>query len=983
MADRTFLTHSGIVPPFPADSTSSSSSSNANNSHPSRLLSLVRSIEKSEKGTESYEQSVEETVDLFNHLIAVYSRHGLLKGDSEKAEQILSTEHSGGGAGVDGSRKRKGRKGKSNNNNNSDDLRIQHPVGSIAAAVSEGGSSGAQQADEALIFTAILRILTPSSNDDGSATAMGGDRALLISLACELCLAISQHIGVGNNNNNNNNESDECSLAEYELLAQSGKPILSGLSKTMKLVEHDMRTRSNDKNKNNDDDNDNDQCSCLTLIEPDEQLHAPVLVSSIRLACSLVTLFGTKLSRSTALLKDLNATAWKLLTVDDDSVQESAARLVSCLPMAGGIDRTTPSDLWNARVSDTLSGLSTVLDTVAPLTKSRNNNNNNNNDSVEQWIRFVRNIDSSDESSRLKCFYRFTRGLTKVFRFLMLRDFGGPDRLFHSSSSSALVDAHVDVKQILGVVESFVSFPLSSETVYYRTKRRLRNETIDNGLLSPKTIATEAANHVKIMGHELLDCTLDAVGGPALLPFARRILRISYASILTSSSGPVRRVMDPTSAAQLEGKKRRWLHLSIVSRAIAIETFGRAMVAFGCDDTGASSLSHNNPKSSSSITNALTATTDAEKATTLVVGALVEQIGSSNNNNNRRVRTGDCCDDDWGSTAERVELVSTSAVCLTMVMVSCGGFLSTSIRSVIESVVVGALSKLGDTRQRHSAAAIQILSWSAAKTSILRLACGCVTTPWQDGASSSLVDLLIGTARTLKHDADTGVATTAEAALRICDALVVPRAPALTYVTRAVAAPAAVVAAAAPGSNNNNNNNNNTNPTIGPATTDAATLATSIESARIEAARARKRAEEAELAKKRKTEEKRKKDETEKHERAAKRQKALNEKKSAKSKGQRPAVDDTKSKPSETSAMDTDSKATSEAETGKESAKTAVRVEEKVIEKEVEETEEEPDNEDEEDAMDMEEKSNNASNDGSDDDELPEIFDGGPDSDDE
>ena len=48
------------------------------------------------------------------------------------------------------------------------------------------------------------------------------DEALLIALASELCLAVSQRLKFAN-------DLDVCTLAEYELLAQSGKSILAAL----------------------------------------------------------------------------------------------------------------------------------------------------------------------------------------------------------------------------------------------------------------------------------------------------------------------------------------------------------------------------------------------------------------------------------------------------------------------------------------------------------------------------------------------------------------------------------------------------------------------------------------------------------------------------------------------------------------------------------------------------------------------------------
>jgi len=906
-------------------------------SHPSQLLSLIRSHEKKDRGNEDYEENMQETVDLFNHLIAVYSRHGLLHGDSEKAEQILSMENSMmKWGGVEG-RKRGGKKGKrGNKDNNSDDLRIQKRQKGVA--IFEPSIS--QQVDESLIFVAILRIFITSTTNDktnkmSNRNRIDEDQALLISLGAELCLAISQHIKV-------DKESDACNLAEYELLAQSGKPILTGLVNIMKLVENDMRM-SSDRRKD---------ANCLTLLQCDEQTHVLILNSSIKLACSLVSLFGMKLSRSTVLLLDLNTIVWKLLTIDDDSVQASAARLLSCLPLGGGIDRKSPSEIWSAQILDTLTALSTVLQTMAPLTQSNarcaptedlNSSNGTTDNFLEQWIRFVRR-DISNEQFRLRCFYRFSRGLTKVFQFLLLQD--GLDR-FHSNST--LVDAQLDIKKILGVVESLVSFPLSSETVYYRTKRRLRDENIDNGLLSPRIIATEVANHIKLMGHDILDSTLAVVGGPMLLPYARRILRISYASILTSSSSPVRKVMDPTCAVQLEGKKRRWLHLSVTSRTVAIKTFGSAIAAFGCDY---SSSSPNHSKASS--THSFIASTDSEKSITLVVGCLVEQVSRN------KFQSGDY-DDDWGTNLERIELISASATCLSMSILSCGGFLSMPMRSVIESVVVTALSQMCGIRQPS----IQLLSWSPAKISFIQLACTCVTTPWQDGASSALVDLLTITANRFKNDVDREVSLNANAALRICDTIAVPRAPALTYVARALST--------------NNTNGTDLNPHA--TTTDANSLAANIESARNDAVLARKKIEEIEHAKKRKVDERRQREEKEYHEKAAKRQKALAKKKVEKAQKSAPMTKTSREPASDTTMDDeTNTKLDLKDETlpAKSDLMTAG-----VEDKATKEADDEGKLKANEGKMETDQKMDDCLNNDSDEEAFPEIFDGGPDSDDE
>ena len=966
MKKRTFLSSSGIVPPFPSVGTTekksstqdaglveSSSEAGSKKNLPCQLLGLIRLYEKKCKGDEDYDETIEETVDLFNHMIAIYSRHGLLQRDSEKAEQILSAGNSTTIGGSVDDRKRGNKRGKKGNKgSNSDDLRIQqHKNGTLLA-----DSSNSQQADEALVFIAALRLFAAKSSNNETTSESDDmnkydeDRALLISLAAELCLAISQHIKIGK-------KSDSCYLAEYELLAQTGKPILTSLVNIMKMVQGDMKLSSH--SRKNDD--------VLTLLYCEEETHAMVLNSTIKLACSLISLFGVKLSRSTKLLLDLNAISLELLTIDNDSVQASAARLLSCLPLAGGVERKTPSEIWSTQVLFTLTALSTAIQVMAPLTGSKANDTsiedlNSSNETTKKflgrWISFVRR-DISNEQFRLRCFYRFCRGLTKLFRYLLLQD--GFD-LHHSNAS--LVDAQLDINATLGVVELFVSFPLASETVYYRTKRRLRDENIDNGLLSPRIVATEIANHIKLMGHELLDCTLCSVGGPALLPYARRIFRITYASILTSSSSPVRKVMDPTSAAQLEGKKRRWLHLSITSRTTAIITFGNAICAFGCDY---SSTSRNHSNSSS--TNSFVASTDSEKAITLVVGCLVEQIGRNEMQ---------CAnyDDDWGTDLERVELVSASATCLDKAIVACGGFLSMPIRSLIESVVVNALSQMcGDRRPN-----ILLLSWSPAKISFLRLACTCITTPWQDGASSSLVDLLNITASRLKCDMDYEVSLNANTALKLCDTGNVDRAPALTYITRAVP----------------NNDPNDNGVDLHATTTDASSLVTNIESARKEAMLARKKMEEMELAKKRKAEERRNREKKIDQEKAAKRQKAATKETSEKIQNSATSNHTTVEATNDI-RLDNDTIKGKELVDDNNSTKPNFVAEQKIksIEKESFFDGEVTKTNDEEkggsidekttikDLADVDDKKGSGLNNESDDEAFPEIFDGGPDSDDE
>jgi hypothetical protein len=265
-------------------------------------------------------------------------------------------------------------------------------------------------------------------------------------------------------------------------------------------------------------------------------------------------------------------------------------------------------------------------------------------------------------------------------------------------------------------------------------------------------------------------------------------------------------------------------------RARAVQTFERAISAFGCDNTESGGKSFGRT--------ALPAT-DGERAMSLVVGCLLEQIGSD------RVQM-DNFDDDWGTEEERLDLVTSCSRCLAASLASCGGFLSISIRSLIESIAVSALSSLNEMEKSSNS----ILDWAPAKISILELACSCATTPWQDGASSSIIEQLTAVAKQLEDDMDISVSMCAKSAHRMCDVVGVPRAPALVYISRA----------ATSGTSSNE---------------DPVSIAASIKASQEETLQARKKEEEEELERKMKRDQKRNLEEQKRLEQAAKRQKSL------------------------------------------------------------------------------------------------------------
>ena len=604
---------SSLNPPAPppitrveAEADLSMSSSHKDPAH--RLLRLIRLVEKEPRG-EIYESCMEEAVELMNLLIVLYARRGLLQGNTSKAEKMLASISQG----RTGSHSRK--RG-SSKNPGSDSLQL--------SVSNEAPSSDSSQLSETLIFTALTRIFTESEE---SRTGRADDSSLLLTLGAELCVSMVRHIEV-------NKEFDhQCAVAEYEMLALSAKSILSGLTSRMQSLADEMRRDASQQGGISA----KSLHRCLAMaVCLDEHRHISPVLSSLRASCALVKLFGTKLSRSTVLLVDLRSVAWNFVTVPNHSLQDAAGRLLAALPLVGGTDRKTPTEMWTSGFQDILYMINNLAEAIAPVGNKPSRNegisaSGASHQVLEEWIAFLRQGISSDRDRALT-FVTAMKGLVLVYQHFL-----SPD--LDADSVTALLEIKLDIESILEVVEWFMSYPMAAESLFFRTNNRLRDEAVEGGLISPRIIATQVANEVKQQGHKIMDFLIKYVGGPALLPYARRIARVSYASLLTSCSGHVRKAMDPSSAGQLQGKKRRWLHLSVTLRTSAVETVQNVMVTFGSDRTAKLDSLERTSESKS----------DGEMAVTLVAGCLMEQIGAND--------IIESIEENWGTLAERVALM--------------------------------------------------------------------------------------------------------------------------------------------------------------------------------------------------------------------------------------------------------------------------------------------------------------------------------------
>jgi hypothetical protein len=111
---------------------------------------------------------------------------------------------------------------------------------------------------------------------------------------------------------------------------------------------------------------------------------------------------------------------------------------------------------------------------------------------------------------------------------------------------------------------------------------------------------------------------------------------------------------------------------------------------------------------------------------------------------------------------------------------SANGFLGLAARSIIDSIVVTCLAR------NNSGFSVDPFTCSSVQTSTLRLASTCLSTPWNDGAASSVARLLKNFAQKVLNDGDEGMSLSAMEALRLCDLFGTPRAPPLVYVNRTV-----------------------------------------------------------------------------------------------------------------------------------------------------------------------------------------------------
>ena len=698
----------GLNPPLPALPAELNDDMNNNDGLGPRLMALVRS------GERCNHKKVGDLHCLLRAMMELFSRKGLLQGNKSKAEKLLASRPQSSGVGGGTSRK-KGMGNKARNNGR-DDLRIINESENL-----EKSGDGTIADSEQLIIAALSRILGGGQDLASPRTLAKGPDLVSIQLAAGVCLAISQHVRIFISGS-------PCALAEYELLATSGKCLLTGFARTMKGLLSSGKTRFNE--------SDEALKLCLTS------------------ATSLISLFGNKLARSSPIVECLRSVGWQAILQSNENVQQGAARLLSSLTLTG-IDNVAPSDAWSLAFSDGVSAIMMVIKAVAPVNCKTSQFDlrlsAKTQTTIGDWLDQTREK-LPDEGSKVLHFRTCVNGLVGYIVALLQREF------VDSHCRTALNASLIPMEELLELLEYLLSYPSAAESAYYGTKKRLRLETIQDGLLSPYAIATDVANFIKAMGQTIFQVVLDGLGRSPLLQYGRRITSLSHASFQTSCSTALRKAVDPGSAIGLDVKRRRWLHQSVFLRTKGVQNARSVIVVLGSNMVVESSNSSDARRNRNS--------NEGGKMILLLAGCVLEQVGW------------DGTDDDWGTLKERVGLATAAMDALTATLNSCGGFLPFKMRSLVDSTALTCLNEyVGKSSSKVS-------RWSQAKVAALNFGLTCISIPWQDSAMSALTPVLRETARVLVKDSNHGVSALALHCLQLCNLQSTFRAPPLCVATR-------------------------------------------------------------------------------------------------------------------------------------------------------------------------------------------------------
>jgi len=652
---------------------------------------LLGHVRSLDAASAATERAVDQAIDCLQRLIAVASRQGILQNDIKMAESLLMAINASTTSSAQHNASRKRR---------SDD---DH----------EGGGGLSATLPIQLVMTAILRIL--SLKED---VIDFMELALLTTLASDLIRAVVHH---SLDNQSNTIYHSICIQAESEWIHGSAKSLLYALIQTSpKFLRKIQEERK-----------EGDTVECVEA-----------LTSCLYAGADLIRFAGTRLSRSQAVLSTLESIAWDAMAcrkVDHTPV----ATLLAVLPLAGGTERATPASQWTKYMENAQGLFWMLLQTAMPISQRIKvvETPPSLQKQMVEWSTKLQRIESQND----RC--DFVSHLSKSLVALLMA------LLRQGEGNTALLESTLNIPSLLDLVDALLAIPMSAEATYYGSKKRLRDEPLENAVLSPASIATQLANHLYTEGQQLLLYLVNIMGGPSLLPYAKRLRQVGFASILTSCSPTLRQVLEPSYNI---AKKRRWLPHSLVARTSALRTLQALLRSMGIKATSERFKTH---KRSSSQ--------EIDRVVKVVSGCLLEQIYPNEEESL-----------DWGSTGEKGELINSAANCLSTILLSGGEFLTMESRQLTDSVAAACLVDLTNLNQVASSYSTSTVE------SFIELGKACITTSWPDGAASSLRDIVRQAAVTIIATGDSSLMQVASSACQLCDTLSNPCIPALYVITR-------------------------------------------------------------------------------------------------------------------------------------------------------------------------------------------------------
>ena len=390
-------------------------------------------------------------------------------------------------------------------------------TGKIASMLNLDGNNSSE---EAYALSNLCRILIPC-NERGLmySASIVASSAIALDAICQYCI----------------HRNTEKSMPEHDMIGSIASQLTSGLSKVIK-----------------------------DMMDKDEGEDA--VIACCNCAKSVIVISNIKLSRNATVIASIQSIASEVLFQDDGGSIEvsgmvnAAASLIAAIPLVGNSNGIAPVQLWSGAVLERTLQLTNAIRAFFPLVKKSKKGSSQRVDGIE-WIEHVKSNVTS-QADRLVVFLSRTKGNVAVLTKLLEMDG------YHVSNMGNGVV--LPITSLLEVSEQMLLFASFAETRYLATKSKLRDVSVEGGLLSASS-ALMVGNSVKYFGYTLFE-KLCSTLTTSTLPYGKRLMDLALNNMQSSSTLALKRVKDPSSNADKNSKKN-WFHTSVLLRTKSIKSF--------------------------------------------------------------------------------------------------------------------------------------------------------------------------------------------------------------------------------------------------------------------------------------------------------------------------------------------------------------------------------------------------------------------------